>query len=102
MQDTGFCDTYPAAHGLIPFRTIEDAVRGAEAIASDYDTHARAARALAEELFDSDKVLTALLREVGDSGLYINRPPGPVGVRFPAAALRRSSTTANRHAQTRS
>jgi hypothetical protein len=30
----------------------------------DYDEHARAARALAEEWFDSDRVLTELAQEV--------------------------------------
>jgi hypothetical protein len=35
-----------------------------EAIASDYEGHAAAARELAEEHFDSDRVLTRLLERL--------------------------------------
>jgi hypothetical protein len=62
VQDTGFGRAYPTGCGLVPFRTLEDAVRGADRIASDYGAHARAARAIAEEFFDSDKVVANLLR----------------------------------------
>jgi len=65
VQDTGFGRRYPASCGLVAFRTLEEAVRGADRIARDYEAHSRAARAIAEEFFDSDKVLTELLRNVG-------------------------------------
>lgn len=65
VQDTGFGRTYPVGCGLVPFRSLDEAVRGADLIARDYDVHARVARALAEEFFDSDKVLERLLRTVG-------------------------------------
>lgn len=65
VQDTGFSRNYPAGEGLVPFRTLEEAVAGAERIARDYDDHCRAARALAEAFFDSDKVLGRLAEEVG-------------------------------------
>jgi hypothetical protein len=65
VQETGFSRNYPVGEGLIPFRTLDEAVAGAERIAADYDRHCRAARALAEEFFDSDKVLGRLLEEVG-------------------------------------
>jgi hypothetical protein len=51
--------------GLLAFKTLERAVAGAEAIAADYAAHSQAARALAEEMFDSDKVLGRLMEEVG-------------------------------------
>jgi hypothetical protein len=38
-------------------------VEGARRIVEDHDRHARAARSLAEELFDSDRVLTGMLEE---------------------------------------
>jgi hypothetical protein len=60
-QDTGFAHD---GDGLVRFSTLEEAVEGAEAIVADYARHARAARALAEERFDSDRVLTRLLREL--------------------------------------
>jgi len=37
---------------------------GVETIGKDYDRHARAARAIAEECFDSDRVLGDLLEQV--------------------------------------
>jgi hypothetical protein len=60
-QDTGIKSIYPTGHGLLTFSTLEEAASGVQAITSNYSRHARAAREIAEELFDSDKVLTALL-----------------------------------------
>jgi hypothetical protein len=64
VQDTGFTRTLPAGEGLVAFQTMEEAAAGARAIAGDYERHARAARAIAEEHFDSDRVLARLLAEV--------------------------------------
>lgn len=65
VQDTGFSRRYPSGEGLIAFRTVAEAAEGAALIARDYDRHSRAARALAENFFDSDRVLGRLLEEVG-------------------------------------
>lgn len=65
VQDTGFGRNFPIGEGLLAFRTLEEAVSGAEQIVRDYDRHARAARSLAETYFDSDRVLSRLLEEVG-------------------------------------
>lgn len=65
VQDTGFSRNYQVGHGLVPFRTLKGAVSGAAEIMRDYESQCRAARALAEELFDSDKVLGRLIEEVG-------------------------------------
>jgi hypothetical protein len=65
VQDTGFSRHYPVGEGLIAFRTLEEAVAGAEQIARDYDRHCRMARELAEAYFDSDKVLGRLTAEIG-------------------------------------
>jgi hypothetical protein len=64
VQDTGWSRNYPSGRGLLGFRTIEDAVDAASAVALDYAAHSRAARAIAEEFFDSDKVLSGLLETV--------------------------------------
>lgn len=64
-QDTGFTDHYPAGEGLLPFQTCEDVLAGIDALNTDYTRHARAARALAEEYFDSDRVLGRLLDRIG-------------------------------------
>jgi hypothetical protein len=65
VQDTGFSRNYPIEEGLLAFRTVEEAVAGAERIAAGYESHSRAARALAERFFDSDKVLGRFLEDVG-------------------------------------
>jgi hypothetical protein len=65
VQDTGFGRNLPVGEGLLAFRTMEEAMSGAEEIVRDYDRHCRAARQIAEYYFDSDKVLRRLLDEVG-------------------------------------
>lgn len=61
VQDTGLRRTYPVGEGLLTFRTLEEAVAGVEEIVGNYEKHCHAARALAEEYFDSDKVLGQLI-----------------------------------------
>jgi hypothetical protein len=67
VQETGFSRHFGDGCGLVPFRNLDEAAAGAEAIARDYAAHACAARALAEEVFDSNVVLTKLLRDIGIS-----------------------------------
>jgi hypothetical protein len=64
-QETGFSDFLPTGQGLIAFETEDDALAGIDSLQSDYPRHARAARAIAEAHFDSDKVLTRLLERIG-------------------------------------
>jgi hypothetical protein len=64
-EDTGFTDYLPTGKGLVAFRDMEEAVAGVVSIDSDYHQHARAARALAEEFFDSRRCLTAILDACG-------------------------------------
>jgi hypothetical protein len=63
-QDTGFPDFLPTGAGLLAFSDVDTAVAGMDAIMTDYDKHARAARGIAEDVFDSDLVLTALLDQL--------------------------------------
>jgi hypothetical protein len=65
VQDTGFGRNYPVGEGLVAFSTPEQAIAGAERIGRDYEKHCRAARALAEDYFDSDRVLGCLVEEAG-------------------------------------
>jgi hypothetical protein len=65
VQDTGFSKNFRVGRGLLAFRSMDEAVAGARAIADDYVEHCRASRAIAEEHFDSNKVLGQLLTEVG-------------------------------------
>jgi hypothetical protein len=64
-QETGLSRHYPTGEGLITYSTLEEAVAGVEEIARRPGRHARAARALADEYFDSDKVLVRLLQQLG-------------------------------------
>jgi len=63
-QDTGFVSHLPVGEGLFAFATAADAPAAVEAIAADYARHRRVARAIAEEHFDSRRVLPALLERV--------------------------------------
>lgn len=65
VQDTGLSDPLPVGRGLLTFNTLDQAVAGAEEIAASYEEHRHWARALAEELFDSDRVVGRLLEETG-------------------------------------
>ncbi len=64
-QETGFSRRYATGEGLLAFTTLEEARDGVEEISRDYVRHCRAARAVAEEHFDSDKVLARLLEKIG-------------------------------------
>jgi len=66
-QDTGLADRYPLGAGLFAFETLDQAAACVEAIAADYARHADAARAIAEDCFDSDRVLGRLLERVDTS-----------------------------------
>jgi hypothetical protein len=65
-QETGFSRFLPTGEGLLAFDTVDDAVAGVEAIQGDYARHARAARGLAEELLESDRVLRRLIDHLMD------------------------------------
>jgi hypothetical protein len=64
-QDTGLKELYPTGQGLLTFTTLEEAMNGVEELSRDYARHTRAARAIAEEYFDSDRVLGQLLGKLG-------------------------------------
>lgn len=59
VQDTGFA--IPAGEGVLTFGTREEAADAIQRLARDPARHAKAARAIAEEYFDSDKVLARLI-----------------------------------------
>lgn len=61
VRDTGLARNLPTGKGLCTFVTLDDAASGFRDICADYDAHSEAARALAEEHFSSDVVLSRLL-----------------------------------------
>jgi hypothetical protein len=61
LQDTGWSHIYPTGHGLFAFSTLDETLAGIDAINADYAAHSRAARDLAEQMFDARKVLAELI-----------------------------------------
>lgn len=66
-EDTGWSEHLPHGIGLIPFTTEDDAVEALHAATREPARHGAAARAIAEECFASDRVLTSLLEHAGVS-----------------------------------
>lgn len=63
-QDTGFSRHLPVGEGLFSFSTVEEAADAVARIEGDYDFHSGAARRVAQEFFDSRKVLHGLLQNL--------------------------------------
>jgi hypothetical protein len=61
VQDTGFGAHLPTGLGLLAFTNLEDVMAGLDDIDARYIEHCRAARVVAEECFDSRKVLSQLM-----------------------------------------
>jgi hypothetical protein len=66
-QDTGFDRALPVGEGLLAFGTVAEAAAAVEEVLAKPREHARAARAIAEELLDSDRILGRLLERLGAS-----------------------------------
>ncbi|MHC4516780.1 MAG: glycosyltransferase [Planctomycetota bacterium] len=60
-QETGFSEWLPTGAGLFSFSSPEGVITALEELDRDYSYHCREARALAEQYFDSDKVLSRLV-----------------------------------------
>jgi hypothetical protein len=61
VRDTGVGTAIPTGEGLFTFSDEADVVRAMAAVEGEYDRHARAARAVAEEYFAAEKVVRRLL-----------------------------------------
>jgi hypothetical protein len=65
MQATGFEKRLPVGEGLLAFRNTDEAVDALTAVAGDYGAHARAASEIAREYFGAERVLEAVMKEMG-------------------------------------
>ena len=63
-QNTGFTDWLPAGEGLFAFDTLQQAREACDEVYAHGAKHGKAARDLAEEYFDSKKILNSLLEDV--------------------------------------
>lgn len=63
-QDTGLGGALPVGDGFHCFRTPAEAITACEHVIADFTAQQGAARALAEEYFDSNRVLTRLINRL--------------------------------------
>ena len=64
-QDTGWSRLLPSGRGLLAFHDEETAIEALREVEADPKSHAKAARAIAEEHFDSKRVLGEMLAAMG-------------------------------------
>lgn len=64
-QETGFTKLYGGRGGLFGFRKLSEIGEAVRAINADYRYHSRAARAIAREIFEAEKVVGSLLDRAG-------------------------------------
>jgi hypothetical protein len=62
VQDTGFSDELPCGVGLFAFSDVEGAVIAVQSVIEHHPFHCAAARRIAEKYFDSDLVISDVLR----------------------------------------
>jgi hypothetical protein len=85
-QDTGFSDVLPVGEGLLAFTGPDEAAAALDEVERDHARHARAARAIAAEYFDSGAVLSRLLADAtSPDGRYL---PGRGGKSLPSGGVR--------------
>jgi len=65
IQQSGFTQHYGNDGGLFAFSSIKEIVEAVKAINADYARHSRAAREVAREIFEAEKVLASLLDRAG-------------------------------------
>jgi hypothetical protein len=64
-QETGFSKFLPCGKGLYAFTTMADVLAAVDAIETDYPGNCRAAREIAQEYFETTKVVGSLMERAG-------------------------------------
>jgi hypothetical protein len=64
-QQTGFTDHYGNNGGLFAFKSLGEIAAAVREINADYKKHSRAARAIAHEIFEAEKVIGKILERAG-------------------------------------
>lgn len=70
LQDTGFSQHIPTGTGLFAVRNVEEAMLAIESVESSYELHARAARELAREYFEGEKVMGRFMQQVAGGAVH--------------------------------
>ena len=65
IQETGFTKHYGTNGGLFAFSSLNEIVDAVKMINADYAKHSRAARDLARDVFEAEKVVGSLLERAG-------------------------------------
>lgn len=63
-QDTGWSSYYPCGEGLFAFQNEAEAVDAVREVLTNFPSHSRQARHIAEDYFDSNRVLSTLLEQL--------------------------------------
>ncbi len=64
LQDTGFSKFIPTGKGLFSFKNKSEALKAIKEVNKNYEFHSKEARRIAEEYFDSDKVLQDMIEKI--------------------------------------
>jgi hypothetical protein len=64
-QETGFTKLYGGEAGLLSFQSLDEVTDAVIAINREYAKHSRAARAIAREFFEAEKVVKSILDRAG-------------------------------------
>ncbi|MEO7293826.1 MAG: hypothetical protein ABIW34_12025 [Ginsengibacter sp.] len=62
VQDTGFSSFLPVGQGLLSFSSLEEAIDELKKVELNYSYHCKKARQIVEEHFNSESILTSLLK----------------------------------------
>src|SRR5262245_41730732 len=73
VQETRFSDWMSTGSGVLPFRSLEEAMSGVDEINRHYALHCQAARDVAEAYFDAGKVLPELIDRAMNTSLLGRR-----------------------------
>lgn len=65
LQATGFEDVLPVGEGVFAVHDVDEAAGALAEVRGDYHRHRAAARELAREFFDAERLLTGMLEESG-------------------------------------
>ena len=63
LQATGFEDVLPVGEGLIAVESVDEAAEAVREVRANYERHSGAAREIAREHFDSNRLLARMLAE---------------------------------------
>jgi hypothetical protein len=64
VQDTQWSKNIPSGKGLLSFTSLDSALEAVKEVSNDYKTHSIAAKEIANEYFDSGKVLAQMLEKL--------------------------------------